>query len=205
MPHKRAKHSARNASRDSLGFDRVPTGKTEMDDIPHSARLLFAGPPAKRRPEPDRQEAETSLKIRPNERMRDFRERVDNTFSADINATIKRGQRSESNSRKRERRRELLKAKKRAANPALAHEDAAADWAKAAEKRSLHDVAQAPPVLTARPKERKKQPSTILEAQAASRPKPSLARQRILDEERDIAVKKYREHKKAKEQHIPSQ
>lgn len=108
---------------------------------------------------------------------------------------MRRGQRTESNSRKRERRRELLKAKKRAANPS--HEDAAEDWAQASKTRSLHDVAQAPPEITARPKERKKSVAAV-EALAA-RPKPSLARQRILDEERERAVKEYRALKRMRE------
>ncbi|KAI3628322.1 hypothetical protein CBS14141_000025 [Malassezia furfur] len=202
MPHKRAKSSARHSQRDALGFDRAPAGKSGLDDIPRSARHLFSAPPPKRKAEADAASQETpALKIRPNERMRDFNQRVENAFATDINSTMRREQRSESNTRKRERRRELLKAKKRAANPQLAHEDAAADWARASKTRSLHDVAQAPPVITARPKERKKaQAPTAVEAQAAARPKPSLARQKILDEERERVVKQYRALKKAKEQ-----
>ncbi|WFD02267.1 hypothetical protein MOBT1_000949 [Malassezia obtusa] len=198
MPHKRAKSSARHKQRDALGYDQAPSAKSALDDIPRSARHLFAPPPPKRKEPPRAAPAEPSLTIRPNERMRDFNQRVESAFSADLNATMRREQRSESNTRKRERRRELLKAKKRAANPALAHEDAAADWAQASKTRSLHDVAQAPPVLTARPKERKRARSAV-EEQAAARPKPSAARQRILDEERERVVKQYRALKKAQE------
>ena len=109
MPHKRAKSSARHSQRDALGFDRAPAGKSGLDDIPRSARHLFSAPPPKRKAEADAASQETpALKIRPNERMRDFNQRVENAFATDINSTMRREQRSESNTRKRERRRELL-------------------------------------------------------------------------------------------------
>lgn len=112
---------------------------------------------------------------------------------------MRRELRSDSNARKRQRRREMLKAKKRAANPLLARSEDAdgMDFARASTSRSLHDVAQAPPTLTARPKERKKRDGVAdaVEAQAA-RPRSSAARQRILDEERERVIAQYRAQKK---------
>lgn len=192
MPTKRAKHSARVAQRETTGFNLAPSSSKGMNDIPRSARFLFSGPPPKREKQDKDKEA---MRIRPNERLSDFNQRVESAFSSDINATMRRENRSESNTKKRARRRELLKAKKRKVDPEQAHEEAAADWKRAAASRSLHDVAQAPPTLTVRPKERKK-PLMAVEAQAAARPKPSLARQRILDEERTRAVQQYRALKK---------
>ena len=104
--------------------------------------------------------------------------------------------RSESNQKKRQRRRELLKAKKRAADPQAARAaEEAADFERASQSRSLHDVAQSPPTITARPKERLKRKAPALVEALAQRPKPSAARQRILDEERQRVIAQYRSMK----------
>lgn len=188
MPRKRAKLAARQSQREAMGYNLAPSTKTSQSDMPARARALFAGPPPKR--DAERSGKDDALKIRPTERISEFNQRVEQAFSSDIHATMRREQRSESNTRKRARRHDVLKAKKRAANPALAHADAAADWARAATARPLHDVAQAPPTLTARPKQRKK---AVVEPE---RPTPSLARQRILSEEREKAVAAYRAKKR---------
>lgn len=108
--------------------------------------------------------------------------------------------RSESNQKKRQRRRELLKAKKRAADPvAQRAAEEAADFQRARQARSLHDIAQAPPTITARPKERLKRKTLPLDDALAQRPKPSAARQRILDEERQRVIAQYRLQKKGRE------
>lgn len=121
---------------------------------------------------------------------------MEQAFSSDINRTMRAELRSESNQKKRQRRRELLKAKKRAADPMAARAaDEAADFARASQARSLHDVAQAPPTITARPKERLKPKSPALVEALAQRPKPSAARQRILDEERKRVIAQYRSMK----------
>ena len=62
------------------------------------------------------------------------------------------------------------------------------EFARAPSSRSLHDVALAPPTITARPKERRP---------TSTRPKPSPARQRILDEERQRVIELYRAQKRA--------
>lgn len=126
---------------------------------------------------------------------------MEQAFASDINATMRSELRSESNQKKRQRRRELLKAKKRASDPFAAQAaEATSDFRQATQSKSLHDVAQAPPTITAIPKERLKRkassttptPLAALDAQAAARPKPSAARQRILDEERQRVIQQYR-------------
>lgn len=105
--------------------------------------------------------------------------------------------RSESNQKKRQRRREMLKEKKRRADPERQRAlDAEHDFRRASQTKSLNDVAQAPPTLTAVPKERlvRKHTHDALDAQAA-RPKPSAARQRILEEERQRVIQQYRAQK----------
>lgn len=126
---------------------------------------------------------------------------MEQTFAPQINATMRKDMRSESNSKKRERRKEYLREKRRANNPALARreaeEEAQRDWQKASSARSLHDVAQAPPTLTRLPRPPKKSAGDVaVEAVQGARPKPSPARQRILDAERERAVAQYRQQKR---------
>lgn len=97
--------------------------------------------------------------------------------------------RTDSNKRKRQRRLEQLRQKKLASDPVAARAaEEALDFKKAPTKRNLHDVAEAPPTLTARPKVPKPRDQVG----------PSPARQRILDEERERVVQQYRELKKAR-------
>jgi hypothetical protein len=132
------------------------------------------------------------MHIRPGERLSDFNQRVEQEFAHDIYASMRTNQRSESNQKKRQRRRDVLKAKKRAASGSDDDDDdesaAQREFARAPSSRSLHDVALAPPTITARPKERRP---------TSTRPKPSPARQRILDEERQRVIELYRAQKRA--------
>ncbi|WFD30753.1 hypothetical protein MSPP1_001777 [Malassezia sp. CBS 17886] len=205
MPQKRAKQSVRRAQRAQLGYDLAPsTAKKrsrpeEWGDAPRGAMELLTGV----RPERTATEAAphktgdaSALRIRPGERMRDFNQRVERTLAPGINATMRRDLRSESNSKKRERRREIQREKKRAKDPVAARcAEEALGWQKAASARPLHDVAQSPPAITQRPKPPKPRAEGAVAAQA-ERPKPSLARQRILDEERERIIALYRARKK---------
>ncbi|WFD18873.1 hypothetical protein MCAP1_001086 [Malassezia caprae] len=196
MPRKRAKHSVRQTQRESLGHDLPPGPKRVRDDMPRKAAVLFRPPPPRPKADEPPRPAEAPLQIRPGEKLRDFNERVEQAFSSDLNRTMRAELRSESNQKKRQRRRELLKAKKRAADPAAARAaEEAADFERASQARSLRDVAQAPPTITARPKERLKRKAPALVEAQAQRPKPSAARQRILDEERQRVIAQYRSMK----------
>ena len=109
-------------------------------------------------------------------------------YAPQINQTARRGLRSESNKRKRQRRFEQLQEKKRAADPLAAQRtEEALGFARAPPRRSAHDVVDAPPALTVRPKVRKPRD-----------PAPSPARQRILGAERERVVQQYRALKKAR-------
>ena len=196
MPRKRAKHSVRVANRDAMEHDLPPDNKRrgEWGDMPRRAIELFRGPPPKKEAAPAKA-TNTSIPpmhIRPGERLSDFNQRVEQEFAHDIYASMRTNQRSESNQKKRQRRRDVLKAKKRAASGSDDDDDdesaAQRDFARAPSSRSLHDVALAPPTITARPKERRP---------TSTRPKPSPARQRILDEERQRVIELYRAQKRA--------
>lgn len=192
MPRKRAKQATRLAHRSALEHNLAPQSKRrgEWGDAPRKAIELFSGPPSKRRAEDESAPPASipELKIRPGERIRDFNQRVEQEFAHDIYASMRTNQRSESNQKKRQRRRERLKAKKQQQRGVG---DASDDeFERAPSARPLHDVAQAPPVLTARPKERAPNPM-------ANRPKPSPARQRILDEERKRVIEQYRAQKRS--------
>ncbi|PKI84283.1 hypothetical protein MVES_001548 [Malassezia vespertilionis] len=145
MPQKRAKFSERQALRKSIGFNLAPTAqkKGKGHDIPRNAMFLFQQPPSKEAKADDAPKpTPAQLTIRPNERMRDFNQRVEKAFSSDVNASMRRGLRTESNQRKRERRRTAEKEKKRAANPYLVQaQEAAQDWKKADTKKSANTPA----------------------------------------------------------------
>lgn len=110
--------------------------------------------------------------------------------------------RSESNAKKRERRKEYLRERKRANDPTFVRQEreqeAARNWKKADAARPLHDVAKAPPTLTSRPKQKKPgdQTAALAAEQLAALQKPSPARQRILDEERERTIHEYRQRKR---------
>ena len=219
MPRKRAKQSARLAQRSALGYDLPPQAKKrgEWGDTPRRAIELLRGPPPPSKklrirkddlnenaPTAGAKTATTGktlsipmdMHIRHGERLKDFNERVEQAFAHDINQTMRSNLRSESNRKKRQRRREIFKEKKLAQDPIAAQkaEEDELDFARAPLSRSLHDVVQAPPTLTARPKERRKKAEDAA-IQLPERPKPSAARQRILDEERERVIQQYRAQK----------
>lgn len=195
MPRKRAKHSVRVANRDAMQHDLPPDNKRrgEWGDMPRRAIELFRGPLPKKEAAPAASNVTSipPMHIRPGERLSDFNQRVEQKFAHDIYSSMRTNQRSESNQKKRQRRRDMLKAKKRSASGSDDEDDERAaqrEFARAPSSRSLHDVALAPPTITARPKERR---------QKSTRPKPSPARQRILDEERQRVIEQYRAQKRA--------
>ncbi|WFD33471.1 hypothetical protein MCUN1_000284 [Malassezia cuniculi] len=202
MPHKRAKLSTRRAQRESTGVDLAPKAdRSKERDMPRSAMLVFRQPPP---PSSSRHESSSKasskesdakdsdaeqLRIRPGEKISAFNRRVESAFATKINETARKENRSESNKRKRQKNLERLRAKKLAKDPIAARRaEEALDFKKAPTTRSVREVAEAPPTLTARPKIRKPRDQVG----------PSPARQRILDEERERVVQQYRALKKSR-------
>ncbi|PWN49498.1 hypothetical protein IE53DRAFT_345762 [Violaceomyces palustris] len=131
MPHKRAKFSQRQADRFSKGNDLPPTATTSKDDLhfrsmPKGAmRIIMAGKiqeeynrkkramangtwkgngkegggeAGKNKPE------EEQLKIRPGEKLKDFNQRVEQTFAPSIHSALRHEARASGNAKKRARR-----------------------------------------------------------------------------------------------------
>lgn len=217
MPHKRAKRSVRDKNTKESGFNNAPSGyRIDNEELPKGAmRILMGGKIQEQHRERKRQRTDASdnkedkdLKIRPEERLKDFNRRIDNKMRKDINTSIKSNTSEKAAKRMNkivEKEQEKEKQKKRAAEELKAHQEAQAeeddseeerperDFEVADQKRSLNDVAQAPPTLPRMKRQAKR--SGVEDSSAGSRVGAPLMRQMELEKERDRVINLYRQQK----------
>ncbi|TIC18122.1 hypothetical protein E3Q13_02177 [Wallemia mellicola] len=217
MPHKRAKKSVRDKNTKESGFNNAPSGyRIDNEQLPKGAmRILMGGKIQEQFRERKRQRTDESdnkedkdLKIRPDERLKDFNRRIDNKMRKDINTSIKSNTSEKAAKRMNkiiEKEQEKEKQKKRAAEELKAHQEAQAeeddseeerperDFEVADQRRSLNDVAQAPPTLPRMKRQAKR--FGIEDSSAGSRVGAPLMRQMELEKERDRVINLYRQQK----------
>ncbi|EIM23088.1 hypothetical protein WALSEDRAFT_59772 [Wallemia mellicola CBS 633.66] len=217
MPHKRAKKSVRDKNTKESGFNNAPSGyRIDNEQLPKGAmRILMGGKIQEQFRERKRQRTDESdnkedkdLKIRPDERLKDFNRRIDNKMRKDINTSIKSNTSEKAAKRMNkiiEKEQEKEKQKKRAAEELKAHQEAQAeeddseeerperDFEVADQRRSLNDVAQAPPTLPRMKRQAKR--FGVEDSSAGSRVGAPLMRQMELEKERDRVINLYRQQK----------
>ncbi|TIC23912.1 hypothetical protein E3Q12_01781 [Wallemia mellicola] len=217
MPHKRAKKSVRDKNTKESGFNNAPSGyRINNEQLPKGAmRILMGGKIQEQFRERKRQRTDESdnkedkdLKIRPDERLKDFNRRIDNKMRKDINTSIKSNTSEKAAKRMNkiiEKEQEKEKQKKRAAEELKAHQEAQAeeddseeerperDFEVADQRRSLNDVAQAPPTLPRMKRQAKR--FGVEDSSAGSRVGAPLMRQMELEKERDRVINLYRQQK----------
>ncbi|TIB74374.1 hypothetical protein E3Q22_00661 [Wallemia mellicola] len=217
MPHKRAKKSVRDKNTKESGFNNAPSGyRIDNEQLPKGAmRILMGGKIQEQFRERKRQRTDESdnkedkdLKIRPDERLKDFNRRIDNKMRKDINTSIKSNTSEKAAKRMNkiiEKEQEKEKQKKRAAEELKAHQEAQAeeddseeerperDFEVADQRRSLNDVAQAPPTLPRMKRQSKR--FGVEDSSAGSRVGAPLMRQMELEKERDRVINLYRQQK----------
>ncbi|TIA72747.1 hypothetical protein E3P92_01017 [Wallemia ichthyophaga] len=249
MPHKRAKRSVREKNTKDTGFNNAPSGyRIDREELPKGAmRILMGGQiqadyrdkKNKRKRDADdanekekadvggnRKKTENSqltahkqLKIRPEERLKDYNRRIDNKMRKDINSTIKShssektakqmnkkmqdedAKRKEKAEKKAKTKSDKLEKKREEETVTAAGSQSDSDGETiqpprdfaGAERVRLNDVAQAPPSLPRMNRQAKR--FGVEDSNAGSRVGAPLMRQLELEKERARVISLYRAQK----------
>ncbi|KAG8850385.1 hypothetical protein FRB96_000449 [Tulasnella sp. 330] len=200
MPHKRAKQSVRLAERKKKGYDMAPSKEDEMQIPKGMARVLNAEKTradhrdrkrqreeeeqterAKKRRKADVPQA--NLRIMPGESMRQFSRRVDGEMREKVDSAM----RSAKPIKKQPKR--TVAADADSHTPSRSTRNTKTEFDERDDRRSVNDVALAPPTLK-RPKQAlptKTSPGVV-----------SMAQKRMMEEERERVIVRYREMKQRK-------
>ncbi|KAG8935415.1 hypothetical protein FRC01_000022 [Tulasnella sp. 417] len=229
MPHKRLKHSARMERRDKLGYDRPPT-KGEHDSMSKKMGWITNAekmreqlkqlkrkreeeeegvrPPKRSRGSAGDGEAEqpTAVKIKPGESMRDFNRRVEEEFKWKMQSAYKTASKGGGGKKRKAAKQDAQD--NSAGGPITATTSADAkssagkgktEFDRRVDRRSVNDVAEAPPTLTALPRGAAAAGKSG-KASAESQLPVSAVQKRMMEEEREKAIKRYRDLKRLKTQ-----
>ncbi|KAG9002575.1 hypothetical protein FRB94_005830 [Tulasnella sp. JGI-2019a] len=200
MPHKRAKQSIRLAERKKKGYDAAPSKDDGMQIPKGMARVLNAEKARadhhdrKRRREEEEQadrgkkrqkamEPEDNLKIMPGESMRHFSRRVDGEMREKVDSAM----RSARPIKKKPKTPTTVDVE--SDTPSRPIRDGKTEFDKRDDRRSVNDVALAPPTL--------KRPKQTLPAQSGLSV-VSMAQRRMMEAERERVITLYREMKQRK-------
>ncbi|EOR04693.1 hypothetical protein J056_000026 [Wallemia ichthyophaga EXF-994] len=231
MPHKRAKRSVREKNTKDTGFNNAPSGyRIDREELPKGAmRILMGGQiqadyrdkknKRKRDADDANEKEKADLKIRPEERLKDYNRRIDNKMRKDINSTIKShssektakqmnkkmqdedAKRKEKAEKKAKTKSDKLEKKREEETVTAAGSQSDSDGETiqpprdfaGAERVRLNDVAQAPPSLPRMNRQAKR--FGVEDSNAGSRVGTPLMRQLELEKERARVISLYRAQK----------
>ncbi|KIO25332.1 hypothetical protein M407DRAFT_25344 [Tulasnella calospora MUT 4182] len=230
MPHKRLKQSARIERRNKLGFDRPPTKEkgdsmskkmawiTNAEEMREQLKQLKRKreeeeegirPPKRSRGSAGDGEAgqPTAVKIKPGESMRDFNRRVEEEFKWKMQGVYKQASKGGGGKKRKAAKQDAQDNPTGSSITATTSAEAKpstgkgkTEFERRVDRRSVNDVAEAPPTLTALPRGAAAAAGKSGKASAESQLPVSAVQKRMMEEEREKAIERYRELKRLKTQ-----